>query len=458
MDVRIKHIIFLFLIFCLSGQVIFSQNYKTRNNYTGTWKTPTSWDPVWPLPQYEINNSDITIDGYITADSSLSISGNPVKMLINDTLVIRGNLTINNNVELQVNENGILIVLGNLTFSNTSRIIANNYIIVTGNVIKLGSIDNGEFSSDDNPVKVFIGGSFSPADLTNNKPNFPALNCASPPTIPYPHSGCSYGDMTDIIDDPIYPFYQSVFSTATLTSSDADNSFCAGTSVTFTSGGGIEYDFRVDGISVQKSESTTYTTTTLTNGMIVDVLVTITGGFKVASSGIINTVYETPVAFAGPDQELNFVFSTQMAAELYSPGTGEWSLISGSGQISDINSPTTMITELSPGENVFLWKVQNEICMASDEVKITVSDLFVPSVITPDGDGKNDYFKIGENYGKAELIIFNRWGNQEYINSNYANDWDGRNSDGAELPYDTYFYVLKLENGLIKKGSVLIIR
>jgi gliding motility-associated-like protein len=113
---------------------------------------------------------------------------------------------------------------------------------------------------------------------------------------------------------------------------------------------------------------------------------------------------------------------------------------------------------LSAGENKFLWKVLNGNCEDTAEVKITVHDLFVPSVITPNGDGKNDYFKISEFSGKAELIIFNRWGNEEYTNANYLNDWDGRNNKGAELPADTYFYILKFENGKIKKGSVLIKR
>jgi gliding motility-associated-like protein len=147
-----------------------------------------------------------------------------------------------------------------------------------------------------------------------------------------------------------------------------------------------------------------------------------------------------------------------MTAELSSSEKGEWSLISGSGHISDIHSPTTSVTELSTGENMFLWKVQNGNCEASAEVKITVHDLFVPSVITPNGDGKNDYFKISEIIGKVELIIFNQWGNEEYSNSNYLNDWDGRNNKGVELPNDTYFYILKFENIKIKKGSVLIKR
>jgi gliding motility-associated-like protein len=147
-----------------------------------------------------------------------------------------------------------------------------------------------------------------------------------------------------------------------------------------------------------------------------------------------------------------------MNAELSSSETGEWSLISGSGDIVDIYSPATRINKLSIGENRFLWKVLNGKCEDTSEVKITVFDVFVPSVITPNGDGKNDYFKISEFNGKVELIIFNRWGNEEYRSDNYLNDWDGRNNKGAELPNDTYFYILKFENGRVSKGSVFIKR
>jgi gliding motility-associated-like protein len=165
-----------------------------------------------------------------------------------------------------------------------------------------------------------------------------------------------------------------------------------------------------------------------------------------------------PVAKAGTNQELKFVFETAMKAELSSSETGEWSLISGSGIFSDIHSPTTRVTELSGGENIFLWTVHNGNCESGAEVIISVYDPFIPSVITPNGDGKNDYFKISEIIGQVELIIFNRWGNEEYSNSNYLNDWAGRNNKGEELSNDTYFYVLKFGNVKIKKGSVLIKR
>jgi gliding motility-associated-like protein len=170
------------------------------------------------------------------------------------------------------------------------------------------------------------------------------------------------------------------------------------------------------------------------------------------------TVNKVPVPVAGPDQELKFTFETQMKAVLSSSETGKWSLVSGSGKISDIYSPTTGITELSVGENRFLWKVRSGNCEASAEVKIIVYDLFIPSVITPNSDGKNDFFQISEITDRVEMIIFNQWGIEEYTNDNYVNDWDGRNNKGEELPNDTYFYVLKFENGKIKQGSVLIKR
>jgi len=48
-----------------------------------------------------------------------------------------------------------------------------------------------------------------------------------------------------------------------------------------------------------------------------------------------------------------------MNAELSSSETGEWSLLSGSGQLNDIHLPTTSVTGLSIGENKFIWNVYN---------------------------------------------------------------------------------------------------
>ena len=166
-----------------------------------------------------------------------------------------------------------------------------------------------------------------------------------------------------------------------------------------------------------------------------------------------------PVADAGPDQILDNVQETTMnALPVTSEITGEWSLVSGAGRIAGIHSPSSLITGLQTGDNKFIWTVRNGNCSAADEVVITVNDLFIPSVITPNGDGMNDFFRISGEPDKTELVVFNRWGIIEYSSENYLNEWDGRNSSNNLLQEDTYFYIVKLSNGKIKKGSVLIKR
>ena len=77
----------------------------------------------------------------------------------------------------------------------------------------------------------------------------------------------------------------------TLSSSDADNSICAGELVTFTAGGGSIYEFFVDGISVQGPLAIdTYPTTTLNDGETVTVEVTNVNNCTSLSAGITTSV------------------------------------------------------------------------------------------------------------------------------------------------------------------------
>jgi len=235
-----RALLLFLLIILLPVQSVYSQ-HTSKNNYTGAWETTSSWSPGWPSPQHNINPYDITVYGYITAYGSLTFSGTS-DLIINDTLVINGDLSLGDNSDLTINNNAILIIRGNLSMHNHCRIIANGYIIVTGNIDKHGPNFEGSLTSDDNPVKVFIGGTISPANLTNNEPFYPALDCTSPPTVPYSHTNCSYGDMTDLITDPIYPFFQSTCTITTPTiSAGGPTTFCAGGNVTLTSSAGTSY-------------------------------------------------------------------------------------------------------------------------------------------------------------------------------------------------------------------------
>jgi gliding motility-associated-like protein len=83
----------------------------------------------------------------------------------------------------------------------------------------------------------------------------------------------------------------------------------------------------------------------------------------------------------------------------------------------------------------------------------------ISNVVTPNGDGYNDTWYIGNilNYPENEVTIFNRNGQVLYTKSQYANEWDAT-YNGNKLPDGTYFYVLKFTDSNISfKGDINII-
>ena len=184
--------------------------------------------------------------------------------------------------------------------------------------------------------------------------------------------------------------------------------------------------------------------------------------------GCINTdevlvgVRDFPKAYAGPDLVLEYLFGASLAAT--EPGvneTGTWSIITGSGVFTNTASAVTDVSDLALGENVLLWRVTNGVCPPSDDyLSITVNNLIIPTLITPNMDGKNDYFVLRgiETLGKTELTIFDRRGAQVYKNSNYDNTWNGVDYNGRPLLEDTYYFVIKSESGKSFSGYIVIRR
>ena len=72
-----------------------------------------------------------------------------------------------------------------------------------------------------------------------------------------------------------------------------------------------------------------------------------------------------------------------------------------------------------------------------------------PNVFTPNGDGKNDQFIIevpGKLYECTDLVIYNRWGQIQFISTGNNLSWDGRNNVGKIVPNGTYFYTISIKD------------
>ncbi|NLN29647.1 MAG: hypothetical protein GX158_00170, partial [Bacteroidales bacterium] len=93
----------------------------------------------------------------------------------------------------------------------------------------------------------------------------------------------------------------------------------------------------------------------------------------------------------------------------------------------------------------------------------------IPGGISPNGDNINDSLVINGLdlvNQTAELIIINGAGTQVFTTSNINGqrwrNWDGRNSNGAELPEGTYYYMLRVisprAGNVVSKSGFIILR
>lgn len=90
--------------------------------------------------------------------------------------------------------------------------------------------------------------------------------------------------------------------------------------------------------------------------------------------------------------------------------------------------------------------------------------VYIPSSFTPNNDGKNDLFRIyGEDISRAEIKVFNRWGELLYTSYDFENGWDGTSRlSNTAAPGGVYLYVINLVdrngNKFDYDGTVTILR
>ncbi len=101
-------------------------------------------------------------------------------------------------------------------------------------------------------------------------------------------------------------------------------------------------------------------------------------------------------------------------------------------------------------------------CSKSNSVTISVIALEFFTGFSPNGDGKNDFWRIPflDIYTENHVVIINRWGNEVWSTTNYdntANFFAGKNKNGVDLPDGTYYYIITFNNDE-KRGWVVLKR
>ena len=118
-------------------------------------------------------------------------------------------------------------------------------------------------------------------------------------------------------------------------------------------------------------------------------------------------------------------------------------------------STDPVFTIASPG--IYTLRISNQCETVEDMVAIDLvepDNIFVPNVITPNGDKHNEYFLIDDQLLNSTLKVYNRYGKIIYESDRYQNDWNA-----AGVSSGVYYYsLINFCDGGKLKGWINIIK
>jgi gliding motility-associated-like protein len=82
------------------------------------------------------------------------------------------------------------------------------------------------------------------------------------------------------------------------------------------------------------------------------------------------------------------------------------------------------------------------------DIAVDVESIQLPNVITPNGDGLNDFFLVNEIFDECfdySIDFLNRWGHVVFTMTSNDNPFGGIDNTGLQLGEGVYFYNFKSE-------------
>lgn len=136
--------------------------------------------------------------------------------------------------------------------------------------------------------------------------------------------------------------------------------------------------------------------------------------------------------------------------------------------VSSLSNPFSSHPMATPTENTryILAGIGANGCRAFDTLYVTMDyrdKLFVPSAFSPNGDGKNDVFRLSNRTFQRvmEFRVFNRWGQEIFSTTDNDRGWDGT-WRGEPQPVGSYTYLIRVgyPDGFVEtyKGDFTLVR
>ncbi|MFK7946612.1 MAG: gliding motility-associated C-terminal domain-containing protein [Saprospiraceae bacterium] len=227
-------------------------------------------------------------------------------------------------------------------------------------------------------------------------------------------------------------------------------------------------DGRITVAAINTNNPVTYswsnggTTPTIANLQSGDYLVTVT-------DIITNCIKTEDFVITGPSpytidigSDFSVTAGTEVNLQVNNPIAGVvYTWVNSDGFSATGSSITTIINE----ETIFTISGQfNDCPPVITQVVITTTtenDVQIPTAFSPNGDGKNDVFRVVA-FTKVDIIefkVFNRFGEVIYNNPN--GEWDGIHQ-GKRVPNGAYMYLIRYKpfggEEEMKKGDVVLVR
>jgi gliding motility-associated-like protein len=142
------------------------------------------------------------------------------------------------------------------------------------------------------------------------------------------------------------------------------------------------------------------------------------------------------------------------------------------GDLSATTSSTSPTHTYFSNGSFLITEIVSDSLGCSDTAKATIIisnvsteiTTLIPNAISPNGDGKNDFWKlsfINILYPDAIVEVYNKWGQKVFSdNEGYVVPWDGTYK-GEQLPAGSYFYIINLNSPgepTPYTGSILLVR